>query len=85
MVVNRHICAISLKNGLTCIIVTLVIVNYFNIPKCRTSLAQRSYRYRATKIWNNIPDKIRNSQTITILKGKSRTVYIPNLNNLNSS
>ena len=41
-----------------------------NIPKCRTSLAQRSFRYRATKIWNNIPDEIRNSKTITIFKKK---------------
>ena len=41
-----------------------------DIPKCRTTLAQRSFRYRTTKIWNNIPNKIRNSQTINIFKRK---------------
>ena len=39
-----------------------------NIPKCRTSLAQRSFRYRAAKLWNTIPSKVKHSPTLNSFK-----------------
>ena len=35
-----------------------------NIPKCRTSLAQRSFRYRAVKLWNAIPSRLKTHKHI---------------------
>jgi len=33
--------------------------NKLQIPLCRTATAQRSFQYRAVRIWNNLPTEIR--------------------------
>ena len=70
MVVHLYTFAISLKKRAEVHNRCTRSCKDLDIPKCRTTLAQRSFRYRTTKIWNNIPNEIRNSQTINIFKRK---------------
>lgn len=39
-----------------------------DIPKCKTSSAQRSFRYRAIELWNSIPNDVRESSTLNSFK-----------------
>ena len=39
-----------------------------NVPKCRKSLAKSSFRYRAAKLWNAIPSKVKDSPTLNSFK-----------------
>ena len=37
-----------------------------NIPLCRSATGQRGFVYRATTIWNNLPDDMRNIQDLNV-------------------
>ena len=47
-----------------------------NIPKCKTSLAQRSFRYRAAKLWNAIPSKVKDSPTLNSFKRSIKNWFL---------
>ena len=36
-----------------------IVITYINIPKYRTSAGQRTFRYRATKIWNTLEEPLK--------------------------
>ena len=38
------------------------------LPMFRTAMGQRSFSYRATKIWNSIPPSIRNNESVSLFK-----------------
>ena len=76
MVVHHHICAFFFKK---CSDIRSRITrncNDLNISKCGTSLAQRSFRYRGTKVWNTIAEEIRNSRSLTTFKGKVKNWFL---------
>ena len=37
-----------------------------NTPMCKSATGQRSFVYRATTIWNNLPDDMRNIQDLNV-------------------
>ena len=44
-----------------------------DIPKCRTSFAQRSFGYRAIKLWNSLPNNVRESTSLNTFKQSLKT------------
>ena len=38
------------------------------IPKCQTSIGQKTFHYRAVKLWNNLDDKIKSIENIREFK-----------------
>ena len=49
-----------------------MIVKLFSLPLCRTSVAQRSFYYRALKSWNNLSVSTRNSPSLAQFKRNVR-------------
>ena len=45
--------------------------NYcLNIPSYKTTTGQRTFRYRAVKIWNDIDDELKKIQELKVFKKK---------------
>ena len=38
------------------------------LPRCRTALAQNAFDHRGVKVWNSIPEEIRNSKAVQAFK-----------------
>ena len=41
-----------------------------NIPRCRLTTGQRSFTYRGAKLWNNLRDNVKSSDSVKILRKK---------------
>ena len=48
------------------------------VPRCNSSFEQRSFSYRAPKIWNDIPLSVRQSPSLESFKRNLKTLYIAN-------
>ena len=47
-----------------------------NLPQCRTSAAQCSFRFVVSQYWNSLPNDIRNSASIEVFKRCARLEII---------
>ena len=45
-------------------------LSLLTIPKLKSKFAQRAFSYQAPIIWNNLPDDIKNSDSLSIFKAK---------------
>jgi hypothetical protein len=45
------------------------------IPECRTEIFKRSFIYRASVIWNQLPEEIKDCDNVDIFKSKVRTFF----------
>ncbi|XP_011707927.1 PREDICTED: uncharacterized protein LOC105462773 [Wasmannia auropunctata] len=43
-------------------------VNLLSLPQCRTETYKKSFRYHASKIWNNLPPELRKLQSIKVFR-----------------
>ena len=41
-----------------------------NIPRCRLTTGQRSFTYRGAKLWNNLRDNVKSSDSVKVLRKK---------------
>ena len=41
-----------------------------NIPRCRLTTGQRSFTYRGAKLWNNLRDNVRSSDSVKVFRKK---------------
>ncbi len=47
-----------------------------DIPLYKTAAGQRTFNYRAVKIWNDLDDKLKNITSITIFKKELREILL---------
>ena len=47
-----------------------------DIPKCKTSSGQRSFKYRGTKIWNDLNADLKSTSKLNCFKTKPKTSLI---------
>jgi len=52
--------------------------NLLSVPRCNSSFGQRSFSYRAPKIWNDIPLSVRQSPSLDSFKCNLKTHYFAN-------
>ena len=41
-----------------------------NIPRCRLTTGQRSFTYRSAKLWNNLRDNVKSSDSVKVFRKK---------------
>ena len=51
-------------------------INYLQIPKLRLELSKKSFSYVSAKVWNDIPNNIRNVQSTDLFKHKMKTYLL---------
>lgn len=44
------------------------------VPFCRTDVMKRSFIYRGSKLWNNLPDNVQNSESVNVFKHNLKTL-----------
>ena len=53
----------------------------YEIPKCRLELGKRNFRYRGAKIWKQVPEQIRKSESVKSFKKNLRKAWSGNYPN----
>ena len=49
---------------------------YLHVPKTRTSYGDRAFRHSAPKLWNALPNSIREQPSLALFKNKLKTHFI---------
>ena len=57
---------------------------HLRVPQHNLTVFQHSLAYSGPKLWNNIPDSIKNLPTLTSFKDNTKNIYYPDINNLDT-
>ena len=47
-----------------------------DVPLYRTAVGQRSFSFRATKLWNNLPDSVKDTASTKIFKSTVKNILV---------
>ena len=47
-----------------------------HVPLYRTAVGQRSFSFRASKLWNNLPDSVKDTSSIKIFKRTVKNILV---------
>ena len=51
-------------------------VNDLQIPRPRLEITQKSFSYKGAKVWNDIPNNIRNVESAALFKKQARNYFL---------